>query len=488
MPQSPANAAQDLIDRGDPSGALELLARAAPSADVFAARASAQLALGAHEAALLSAREARGLEPENAAALFNEGRALMTLGEPELAVAAFAAAERLFKGVADISARLGEAAFLAGADSVAEAALRRALDRAPAHALAFSVLADLLNQQGQASALDSLLRDAAGAGGASAFRAASVYARLGRRGEALTALARAEASAAPSTAIDMLAADVLREEGATGPALLRARAAAARAPEDAGVNAPLARLLLITGAADEAERLARHILGNDRRNQLWLAFLWSALAAQGSSEAEALLDFERDVLVTDIVPPEQFASIEAFNAALAAEVLPLHRSIGAAPLGQSVHGGSQTRQPLQTARSPALQAFFAVARDAAGRFAASFPRDASHPLHRNRGKAARISAAWSVALAPGGRHSAHVHPAGSVSSAYYIEAPARADGAGRLALGEPPFPVPNCTAPRRIVDPAPGRLALFPSYCWHGTTAFTHPGRRLTIAFDVEFF
>ncbi len=411
----------------------------------------------------------------------------MEIGEPEPAAAAFADAERLFPGVAEISARRGEAAYLAGDDGAAEAALRRALDRAPAHPRAFALLAELLHQRADRPALDRLLQGAAHAGGAQAFRAASVLAGLDRRKEALDALARAEIGAAPAPAVDMLAADILREDGALGPALLRARAAASRAPYDPSVNAPLARLLLTTGAFQEAEGLARRFSAAFPDNQLWRAFLWSALASQGAAEADALLDFARDVLVADLSPPAPYPSIDAFNAALAAELSPLHHAAGREPLGQSVHGGSQTRRPLQSLRSPALTAFFALARETADGFASVLTPPPDHPGLGWRGKKATVAAAWSVALAPGGRHSAHVHPAGAISSAYYVEAPGGATSAGALALGEPPFPLPGHNGPRRLVDPVPGRLVLFPSYCWHGTAPFTAAGRRLTIAFDLVF-
>jgi Putative 2OG-Fe(II) oxygenase len=35
------------------------------------------------------------------------------------------------------------------------------------------------------------------------------------------------------------------------------------------------------------------------------------------------------------------------------------------------------------------------------------------------------------------------------------------------------------------VQPAPGRLVLFPSYMWHGTIPFHDAQPRTTIAFDV---
>ncbi|MBP9035232.1 MAG: hypothetical protein KBG29_15130 [Pseudomonadales bacterium] len=39
--------------------------------------------------------------------------------------------------------------------------------------------------------------------------------------------------------------------------------------------------------------------------------------------------------------------------------------------------------------------------------------------------------------------------------------------------------------PGLALAPAVARLVLFPSYLWHGTVAFSAPGERLTVAFDV---
>ena len=38
--------------------------------------------------------------------------------------------------------------------------------------------------------------------------------------------------------------------------------------------------------------------------------------------------------------------------------------------------------------------------------------------------------------------------------------------------------------PTKLIEPKPGRLALFPSWMWHGTRPFGQ-GERLTVAFDV---
>jgi hypothetical protein len=90
-----------------------------------------------------------------------------------------------------------------------------------------------------------------------------------------------------------------------------------------------------------------------------------------------------------------------------------------------------------------------------------------------------------VQLQPGGFHLNHVHPAGWLSSAYYLELPrAAVDREGWLAFGEPGRALPGMEADH-FVKPEPGLLVLFPSYLWHGTVPFSEGGRRLTAAFDV---
>jgi hypothetical protein len=76
---------------------------------------------------------------------------------------------------------------------------------------------------------------------------------------------------------------------------------------------------------------------------------------------------------------------------------------------------------------------------------------------------------------------------GWLSSALYITLPeglGGADHSGWLTLGEPQEELRLELPPTRMVEPKPGRLALFPSWMWHGTRPFAE-GERLTVAFDV---
>ena len=79
-----------------------------------------------------------------------------------------------------------------------------------------------------------------------------------------------------------------------------------------------------------------------------------------------------------------------------------------------------------------------------------------------------------------------------MSSAYYARLPvsdeaARRNHEGWIEFGRPPAMFNLDLDARRVVEPRPGRLVLFPSYLWHGTIPFAAgTGDRLTAAFDFQ--
>lgn len=166
----------------------------------------------------------------------------------------------------------------------------------------------------------------------------------------------------------------------------------------------------------------------------------------------------------------------------------LHRT-RAHPIGQSLRGGTQTRGRLFWRREPEIarlhDAIFAAVRS---HVEALPPRDRDHPLLRHRDATMTIEGSWSVRLTSQGFHVNHVHPEGVLSSACYISLPpSLGDGDTRdgwLELGRPPAQLPLGLEPLASIQPRPGRLALFPSYLFHGTRPFAD-GERLTVAFDV---
>lgn len=79
-----------------------------------------------------------------------------------------------------------------------------------------------------------------------------------------------------------------------------------------------------------------------------------------------------------------------------------------------------------------------------------------------------------------------------MSSAFYVALPASVvsaqsdNTAGYIQFGQPLAELNLDLEPRRIIKPELGRLALFPSYMWHGTVPFIDEQPRISIAFDMQ--
>lgn len=181
--------------------------------------------------------------------------------------------------------------------------------------------------------------------------------------------------------------------------------------------------------------------------------------------------------------------LDAAELAATAELLRALHVTRAHPIGQSLRGGTQTRGSLFARREPEIARLrAAIAEAVRAHFAGLPPRDDSHPLLRHRHAAPAFSGSWSVRLTGEGFHVNHIHPEGILSSACYIALPdAIGDEATRdgwLELGRPPAELGLALEPLAAIEPKPGRLALFPSYLFHGTRPFA-AGERLTVAFDI---
>ncbi|WP_019517355.1 putative 2OG-Fe(II) oxygenase [Sphingomonas sp. Mn802worker] len=165
---------------------------------------------------------------------------------------------------------------------------------------------------------------------------------------------------------------------------------------------------------------------------------------------------------------------------------------GGPHLNQSVNGGTQTEGMLLARIDPEIEQLREEIRASVRRYIDALPpRDGSHPtLAPDRRARPRFAGSWSVRLRGGGHHSNHVHPAGWISSALYIDLPERAADepaeAGWLAIGQPPADLGLSLPPTAMIEPTPGKLVLFPSTMWHGTMPFA-AGERLTVAFDIAY-
>lgn len=255
---------------------------------------------------------------------------------------------------------------------------------------------------------------------------------------------------------------------------------AARDPTAAAL--PLARLALREGRPDRAAATLDPLVETGEADVTHWAHLSLAWRMMGD-EREEWLHGGPGLIATAELP---LGADELGK--LAALLCSLHRA-RAHPIGQSMRGGTQTPGRLFERRDPGLARLkAALDRAVAEHRAALPPADPRHPVLRHRDRPWTITGSWSVRLSGAGFHVNHVHPNGVISSACYIALPDRsADAdprAGRLSLGEAPAELDLALAPVRVIEPAPGRLALFPSTLFHGTVPFS-AGERLTVAFDV---
>lgn len=241
----------------------------------------------------------------------------------------------------------------------------------------------------------------------------------------------------------------------------------------------LARHHIRAGRKDRLVALADRWMEGDHAHQFW-PYASIAWRQSGDPRWQRLEGDPRLVQIFDLSD-----KLPLFDD-LAAMLRRLHAGSGRF-LDQSVRGGTQTDGPLLSRIEPEIRALRAAIVDAVEAYREQLPPiDPSHPMlrHRRSGRV-RFAGSWSVRLSDAGFHSAHVHPQGWISSAFYVALPeTRNDEEGWLVLGEPHEDLSSGLGPTRKIEPRTGQLVLFPSMMWHGTRPFPK-GERMTVAFDV---
>ena len=251
-----------------------------------------------------------------------------------------------------------------------------------------------------------------------------------------------------------------------------------------------AQIALRAGNPALAAELAEEYTRTEPTSQIGWAILGLAWRLTGDAREQWLCDYERLVMVTEVPSADGALSATDYAAVVAAALDPLHKS-QAAPGNQSLREGTQTSGALFDSPDPIIQGFRDAVRLAAERMMPALADDSRHPFLGRKSNQLGFSGSWSVRLRPGsGHHVPHFHSFGWMSSAYYARLPetrdaARAAHQGWIHFGAPPAMFDLDLPPRRIVEPMPGRLVLFPSYLWHGTIPF-ESGDRLTAAFDYQ--
>lgn len=280
---------------------------------------------------------------------------------------------------------------------------------------------------------------------------------------------------------------VLQDLGELEKGLEFASRATAADPEDPALRDLQIQALLSLGRGDDAMPLIEAARRRVPLDQGYIAFEATAARLIGDPRYERFYDYERLVQSYTLPVPEGWDSIESFHADLIPVLNARHRFV-APPLNQSLRAGTQTPRGLLGDPDPVVQAFLAALDGPLEAYCNNMGSDPDHPLSaRNTGKT-KLIGCWSVRLHKNGFHVNHVHSKGWISSAYYVEVPDEVADAERqcgwIKFGEPRFRVPGAT-PEKTVQPAAGKLVLFPSYMWHGTTPLHGDAPRMTIAFDA---
>lgn len=276
--------------------------------------------------------------------------------------------------------------------------------------------------------------------------------------------------------------------GDSAQALWHARRGAAYAGPGRASDVMLAEALLATGQAAEAAEAAERAAARDPLDQYCIALATTAWRLMDDPRHRAVCDYAGLVRTYELPPPAGWTDALAFRTDIKAALEQAHVFI-AHPFDQSVRGGAQLPLRLDDSEPPPVRALLAQLKACAEDYVRELGPGEDLFRRRISPRGLRFSGVWSVRLGSGGRHTNHVHPRGWLSSAYYVDLPpevAKAGSeAGRLQFGEPGLPTTPKLPPEYAVTPAAGRLVLFPSYMWHGTTSFVSNHPRLSVAFDA---
>jgi hypothetical protein len=309
----------------------------------------------------------------------------------------------------------------------------------------------------------------------------------------LASLARTAAEARPAddAAWRALAGALKRAGDAAGADAALAQAAV-RAPADAAAAAALSdgEAQALFAERDYAGLAARCRAELARRPGAAGATHWllAALAAAGEADAaRRLLPLAECVFTAPLAPPPDQPDLDAFLAAAAAEVL-RHPTLAPDPAGKATRSGLQTGSLRRGGAMPTIEQLLEAI--AAG-VDALVPRLGAPVLALAGPPPARAQlSAWAVVTGPEGRQASHHHPRGWMSGVVYLSGVRAAGGArwlGPLVLGQLGAPLDAAEPPWGLVEiePAPGRLVLFPSCAPHATRPTGAPGQRIAVAFDV---
>ena len=514
--------------------AMQATARAPENFDAWRIRALAHAQRNEADAQRDALQRACALRPDDAAAALDLGTLLLDIGDA-------AAAAPLLRVAMDAPQRDARAAFRYGTAQARIGDTARAVEgfeqatlREPGWAEAWLNLAAMRMQAGD---LDAALQ-AADTALARQPDDPQVHhtlaALLSHRFDA-PSLARAWTHAQVALAHLSARADVqrdasivLRKLGRHDEARVHAERAVALAPHDARAVETLGDQLLMNRDAPAAVALYQHALGRGlntaslRRqhgiallqagdahaaidalqtslasapdDQRAIAHLGVALANAGNLDAAIdLLGLQRHVYAVKLSVPPAYSHMGAFNAQLARDIA-AHPRQRWQPVGLAAHQAHLSGE-LRDARTPAIDAFETLLRDALATFTAGCMQNAdARPddvFLRNVPRGDTVLHTWATQAAGVGHIGTHLHEDSWLSGAYYVAVPdsIRSDDPGHggwIEFGRAFTTLPEWPEHAlRHVRPREGVLLLFPSYLFHRTLPHAASQARVSISFDL---
>ena len=217
-----------------------------------------------------------------------------------------------------------------------------------------------------------------------------------------------------------------------------------------------------------------------------VSILHAAQHPGNSAEGAAALDAE--IQPYDLTLPPDYADAPDFFEAVCAAVY-AHPSLMDAPpdhaTREGFHTGDLARAPVAPPLADLIRAIKGHVRDYAARSASR-----ANPFLGGLDLDAAGFNLWAVVMREGGHQEAHIHPSARISGVVYCKVPPSIrDGnsrAGWIEFGRPhaDFHQPE-SLPTKLIQPALGRIVLFPSYMYHATLPLSGTEHRISLAFDI---
>ena len=227
-------------------------------------------------------------------------------------------------------------------------------------------------------------------------------------------------------------------------------------------------------------------------NQLLIAYKGTCWRLMSDDRYEWLIDYQNFIAPYQLPTPNGYISLPNYLEELEHVLLGMHNTEHE-PLKQTLKNGTQTPGRLLHKKHPVIAHLKSSLEQIVHEYIDKLPSDKRHPLLARKSEDFAFAGSWSVKLQANGFHVNHVHPAGWLSSSFYIKvpdfgkSPQDNEHAGAIKFGESSMSLGEREHISRIIQPSAGTLVLFPSYVWHGTVPFNGSDEdfRLTSPFDV---